>query len=590
MASLGSLVIRMAVDTARFEGDLGRAAAVAESRMRNIRDTTQRAVAGIAAAGTAAAAAVGVALKAAVDRADDMRDMAAAAGVSVEQLSRLGFAAKQSGVDVEIVGKALAKLSKDGIPNANAELYRLADIFASMEHGPEKTAIAIDKFGERLGPGLIPLLNEGSAGLKEMAEQADRLGLTISTSTADAADKFNDKLGLLKGTVEGIANSLAAQLLPTLNDIADAMVETATKTESLKASSSTLGKIIKGLVDVGYTFYVMLDTLANSVVAVADAAAAAATGDLAEAKRVLLEENARQIEAERRLTEFTAKMWDERVSDAERANARLAAISRSPGQANDVLARFIPEGKKTDTKDKAKDSLGEIQVYARQMFNLANAQADAIDEINEAAKASNRRFLIDISNETNATLSELADQSQARAAQLSDGMSVYAEQAARNMQTAFADFLFDPFDKGIKGMLAGFIDTVRRMIAEAAAAEILKGFFSWGASFFGSGSSIGGFFGTMASNIGTRASGGPVSAGKPYLVGEQGPELFIPGMSGGILPNAAMAGGGGITINQSFDVRGADADRVMSVMPALLKRAKDEAVAEIRDLKARGRL
>lgn len=590
MASLGSLVIRMAVDTARFEGDLGRAAVVAESRMRNIRDTTQRAVAGIAAAGAAAAAAVGVALKAAVDRADDMRDMAAAAGVSVEQLSRLGFAAKQSGVDVEIVGKALAKLANDGIPNANAELYRLADIFASMEDGPQKTALAIEKFGERLGPGLIPLLNEGSIGLKAMAEQADRLGITISTTTAEAADEFNDKLGLLKGTVEGIANSLAAQLLPTMNDIADAMVETATKTDTLKASSGGLATFIKGLVDVGYTLYVMLNSLAGAEIAVAKAADAAIRGDLSEAKRILLEENARQIEAERRLTEFTAKMWDERVSDAERAQARLAAISRSPGQANEVLTRFIPESKKPDIKGNANDSLGEIQVYAREMFNLANAQADAIEEINDAAKASNRRFLIDISNQTNDTLAELADQSAARAAQMSDGMSVYAEQAARNIQTAFADFLFDPFDKGIKGMLAGFIDTIRRMAAEAAAAELLKGFFTWGASFFGSGSSLGGFFGTMASNIGTRASGGPVSAGKPYLVGEQGPELFIPGMSGGILPNAAMAGGGGITINQSFDVRGTDADRVMAVMPALLKRAKDEAVAEIRDLKARGRL
>ena len=35
-----------------------------------------------------------------------------------------------------------------------------------------------------------------------------------------------------------------------------------------------------------------------------------------------------------------------------------------------------------------------------------------------------------------------------------------------------------------------------------------------------------------------RASGGPVRRGQPYLVGEQGPELFIPGSSGGISPSA----------------------------------------------------
>jgi hypothetical protein len=39
-----------------------------------------------------------------------------------------------------------------------------------------------------------------------------------------------------------------------------------------------------------------------------------------------------------------------------------------------------------------------------------------------------------------------------------------------------------------------------------------------------------------------RAAGGPVSGGSPYLVGEKGPELFVPGSSGSIVPNGAMGG------------------------------------------------
>lgn len=53
---------------------------------------------------------------------------------------------------------------------------------------------------------------------------------------------------------------------------------------------------------------------------------------------------------------------------------------------------------------------------------------------------------------------------------------------------------------------------------------------------------------------GTRAAGGPVSADGTYLVGEQGPELFVPGSSGTIVPNHAMGGGvqiGNITIQAS---------------------------------------
>ena len=41
-----------------------------------------------------------------------------------------------------------------------------------------------------------------------------------------------------------------------------------------------------------------------------------------------------------------------------------------------------------------------------------------------------------------------------------------------------------------------------------------------------------------------RAAGGPVAANKPYVVGEEGPELFVPGASGTIIPNDAMASGG----------------------------------------------
>ena len=45
-----------------------------------------------------------------------------------------------------------------------------------------------------------------------------------------------------------------------------------------------------------------------------------------------------------------------------------------------------------------------------------------------------------------------------------------------------------------------------------------------------------------------RAMGGAVSSGKPYMVGERGPELFVPGASGNIVPNNAM-GGNNIVVN-----------------------------------------
>ena len=55
-----------------------------------------------------------------------------------------------------------------------------------------------------------------------------------------------------------------------------------------------------------------------------------------------------------------------------------------------------------------------------------------------------------------------------------DEMSKFTDQAARNMQSAFADFLFDPFEQGMDGMLNGFLTTIRKMVAEAASAQIME--------------------------------------------------------------------------------------------------------------------
>lgn len=48
-----------------------------------------------------------------------------------------------------------------------------------------------------------------------------------------------------------------------------------------------------------------------------------------------------------------------------------------------------------------------------------------------------------------------------------------------------------------------------------------------------------------------RAVGGPVQAGSPYIVGERGPEMFVPGTSGNIIPNSAIgsAAGGAVVVN-----------------------------------------
>lgn len=153
-----------------------------------------------------------------------------------------------------------------------------------------------------------------------------------------------------------------------------------------------------------------------------------------------------------------------------------------------------------------------------------------------------------------------------------------SKEAARSVQSSFADFLFDPFAEGVDGMLVGFLKVLQRMAAEAAASQIFQAVgnsSAWGSlmgmvgtgvsSYFGgagSGSTAAGYSGSGMSNwiSGQRASGGPTAANSLYQVNERGPELYsergrtylMTGSQGGsVTPlgssdaSALMASGGG---------------------------------------------
>ncbi len=118
-------------------------------------------------------------------------------------------------------------------------------------------------------------------------------------------------------------------------------------------------------------------------------------------------------------------------------------------------------------------------------------------------------------------------------------LTEFGIQAARNIQTAFADFLYDPFADGLDGMLAGFVDTLRKMAAEALSQEILKGLFTAAA---GAGGPVGAIAGTLLSGLSGRANGGPVATNEPVVVGENEAEIFTPRTAGTILNQDQIAG------------------------------------------------
>jgi TP901 family phage tail tape measure protein len=88
--------------------------------------------------------------------------------------------------------------------------------------------------------------------------------------------------------------------------------------------------------------------------------------------------------------------------------------------------------------------------------------------------------------------------------------STYADQAARNMQSSFADFLFDPFQNGVNGMLLNFVNAIKRMAAEALSAKLFEKLFG---TFDKNGNRIGGLLSDAINAIDGKSSAGQSGGG-----------------------------------------------------------------------------
>jgi len=120
---------------------------------------------------------------------------------------------------------------------------------------------------------------------------------------------------------------------------------------------------------------------------------------------------------------------------------------------------------------------------------------------------------------------------------------------------------------GIKGLIQGtqtLNDVLRNITNKIADAFFNMAIFGN----IGGGSVTGGLLGAIF-----KAEGGPVKAGGSYIVGERGPELFTPGVSGMVTPNHALGGSTNIVVNvdasgsavEGDEDRGRELGRLISV-------------------------
>jgi len=231
VSNAGTVTIDFAAETAKFTAELQKV----NKRLKGMEDDfasfgkVVKSVSGVFAGFLSTQAIISFA-KQTFEAADAIGTAAEKAGVSVEAFSRLKFAAEQADVEFASFSTGIKELQKTlslagaGSESARKELAglgleasalrglgleeqlgRIADAFKNITDPADQTRIAVELFG-KAGTDLIPFLNKGSEGIRQLTAEADRLGITLSTQTAQGIDAADRAIKKLNATIAGFGS------------------------------------------------------------------------------------------------------------------------------------------------------------------------------------------------------------------------------------------------------------------------------------------------------------------------------------------------------------------------------------------------
>jgi len=601
--AFASLTIDLNARLANIESDLGKMAHLAEKQNQRMQTafakTGQVAAAALSALGVGGLAAF---VKSSIDAADNLNDLSKKTGVAVESLSGFDLLAKSSGASLEDIATSVGRLNKSmgeaaggnkeiaatlkalGVTAKTPEeaLYQIADAFGRFKNEGDK-ARALSQVLGRSWQSLAPALAEGGAGMRAIVEEGKRLN-PVTREMAEQADKFNDAMARFKVEAAGVGTSIATEILPALNKMLGDMSEGIKIFGSFGNALMSIGlgtnpfdsvtegltkyraevKRLKGLqAGARPEFAAMLDPQIKEAEKKLDwykhlqGQQALALNDqygtgnykmpsAAAPKKISLKSSGAGNKSGKTGTSAA------RMSETEWAMEETAHMTRTLYQIGEEMeaARQAAFERATESADAWQDSLDAanarlneaargwkdlidpVEQYRRELAEIDQLQSEGLlnaEQATEARMIINER--IDGIHKTNDALEK---------------QNSIGEELGLTFSSAFEDAVIAGKDfQSVLESIGQDITRIflRKMVTEPladAASGLFKGF------------DFGSIFG------GARAAGGPVSGGTAYLVGERGPELFVPKNAGNIVPNAAAnSGSRAVVIN--MNVQASDA-------------------------------
>ena len=526
-----------------------------------------------AVAGLIGAAALGSLANNIRQSADDIGKLSTALGVGTGAIQRLRYAAQLGGTDIGAFDQSLRKFAtvtgdaKQGLKEAvdgfnrlgvsftdvngkilplSELLLRVSDGFMKIKGSGEEAAIVTDLFG-RAGVKMLPFLIQGREAIEGAGRALEAYGGVIDRDGIKTTEEFNDRLTLLKNS----ALEMFAPVIKLANDALDPFFEAAER------ASMPLPKLLE---EIQKQLNVYDDLRKNG-----------------EAVTTSIRNVTGQIK-------FQIKSQKLVRQEAEKNFQSLAKERDAIRDQIKVIKERILEEANAIKMQKARSE--EIRLQENYVNSVAEAQARLMEE-----NATYEAQALETLKENNAEKMEI--QNAAREEEMQAARALAASQEEQNKKMRDSMFKDDETYFFSKNKLEeqAFKSTMSTMESMASsvkdegielfrfwqAAAIANTWMSTHEAAMKAWSQLGIFGGFAAAAIyalgvariakiaGTKPpekqAGGDVMAGQPYLVGEQGPELFTPGQTGSIAPNRNS--GQGVIIN-IYDGTGRKINQAMS--------------------------
>jgi hypothetical protein len=584
----GSIVVDLLMRTGAFETDTKRAQASIKKFEKSVDEAAQKIKIGLAAAGAAMTALV----YKTTQSAEEIQRFANLSGASAESFQEMAVAASTVGISqekladqfkdfrekfgefVQTGGGGMADFFEQIAPQigVTAEQFRnlsgpqaLQLYVSSLEKAnlsQEQMSFYLESMASDT-TALIPLLVNNGRVMQELGARARETGQIMSEDLIKNSIEFRRQMEQLTGALTGATNVMIQEFLPTLNNVAKAMSETQSNLnlatlagqgfkifiETVSILGANLAFVFQGIGrDIGGVM-AMMNRLANFDLEGMNFIAESMRQDAARARAEL-------DDLERRILGLPRVNV---LGDQADTGAQMPPGTPTPPRpASNLLNKKQLDALKKANEDAKKERIAYDQWMQSMIDGENRYRLDMVDKRIEAEKQAELDYQAWMDEMRNGELEQylrMQDLKDDRLREATDKLKSFADQMGMAFGNAFENAILS----GQK-----LSDTLRQLALDVARLVLRKTVTNPLADAISG--TISGMFG------GARAGGGDVIGGRPYLVGENGPEMFVPRGTGTITPNGAMASNITVNVNmQDGSVSAQNASMLGSLVAGAVK-------------------